>query len=115
MIVDGAELLIIPAYWHITQVESDAVKVLNPMSEAVFLDSVVVARAFENTCAVALCNAWGRSQVAVPVFGGLEESKMAIDEIGTRVVEVNLEVLRVAEEHYKLRADLQGGGGYGGL
>ncbi|KAL7947626.1 carbon-nitrogen hydrolase [Trichoderma barbatum] len=64
---DGAKVVIIPAYWHIKKV-SISLLALNSDSEAVFLDSVTVARAYENTCVVAFCNAWGHNQVAMPVL-----------------------------------------------
>ncbi|KAK1237194.1 hypothetical protein MKX07_006073 [Trichoderma sp. CBMAI-0711] len=44
LVADGAKLVIIPAYWHINKV-NPRLLALSPDSEAVFLDSVTVARA----------------------------------------------------------------------
>jgi len=106
----GAEIVIVPAWWHITEVDP-AVKKLNPDSEAVFLDGVAVARAFENTCAVAISNAFGRSQAVMPIVGRL--GVLGIEEEGEVVCEVDFETLRVAEETYKVRKDVSQEGWYG--
>jgi predicted amidohydrolase len=105
LVVDGAQMIIIPAYWCINKINSK-VLALNQKSEVAFLDSATVTRAYENTCVVALCNAWGQSQVSMPILGSL--GKLGVEEDGMMVSEVNLDVLNVAEEHYGLRADLQG-------
>lgn len=106
-VASGAELIIIPAFWHTKEI-SPRVLSLNSQSEVTFLDSAVVSRAYENTCAVAFCNAFGQSQVAVPIVGSL--GKKEEDEEGSLTCEVDFEVIRVAEETYKLRGDAQGEG-----
>ncbi|XTI84620.1 hypothetical protein V2W45_1465657 [Cenococcum geophilum] len=68
---------------------------LNLKSEVAFLDSVTVARAYENTCA---------SHVAMPIMGCL--GKLGVEKGDMITSEVDLDMLRVAEEHYKVRADL---------
>ncbi|KAM7201222.1 Carbon-nitrogen hydrolase [Naviculisporaceae sp. PSN 640] len=114
LVLQDARLIIIPSYWHISQahedMETSALAKINPTSEATFLDNVIVARAFENTAAMVLVNAWGQSQVALPVVGSVPGSKLGIDELGTRVVDVDLGILDVAEGVYKLRADMKGEG-----
>ncbi|KAI0868015.1 carbon-nitrogen hydrolase [Hypoxylon argillaceum] len=105
LVADGAQLIVVPAYWHITKIDPTLLA-LNPNSEVAFLDSVTVARAYENTCAVVFCNAWGQSQVAMPVLGSL--GKLGVEQEGLIVHEVDLDVLRLAEEHFKVRADLRG-------
>lgn len=102
---DGAKLVIIPAYWHIKKV-NPRLLALNSVSEAVFLDSVTVARAYENTCAIAFCNAWGHSQVAMPVLGSL--GKLGAEKEGCIISEIDLDALDVAESHYKVREDIRG-------
>jgi len=77
----------------------------------VFLDGVAVARAFENTCAVAISNAFGRSQAVMPIVGRL--GVLGIEEEGEVVCEVDFETLRVAEETYKVRKDVSQEGWYG--
>ncbi|KAL7798918.1 carbon-nitrogen hydrolase [Trichoderma afarasin] len=102
---DGAKIVVIPAYWHIKKV-NPRLLALNADSEAVFLDSVTVARAYENTCAVAFCNAWGHSQVALPVLGSL--GKLGAEKEGCLMSEIDLDALEVAESHYKVREDIGG-------
>ncbi|KAI9867005.1 MAG: hypothetical protein M1813_000403 [Trichoglossum hirsutum] len=105
LVADGAQLIVVPSYWHINEIDPK-VLALNMKSEVAFLDSVTVARAYENTCAVAFCNSWGESQVAMPILGCL--GKLGVEEDDMIISEVDLNVLEVAEEHYKVRADLQG-------
>jgi predicted amidohydrolase len=107
LVADGAQLIVIPAYWHLTKI-NPKILALNLKSEVAFLDSVTVARAYENTCAVAFCNAFGQSQVAMPILGSL--GKLGVEENDMIISEVDIDVLRVAEEHYKVRADLPGEG-----
>ncbi|KAM7183632.1 Carbon-nitrogen hydrolase [Rhypophila sp. PSN 637] len=115
LVSQGAILVIIPSYWHIshayTDLEHPAVQNINPLSEATFLNSVIVARAFENTAAMVLVNAMGESQVALPLLGQVPGSKLGIDEVGTRIVNVDLGILHVAEECYKLRLDMKNDAG----
>ncbi|RFU76008.1 hypothetical protein TARUN_6218 [Trichoderma arundinaceum] len=105
LVADGAKVVIIPAYWHIRKI-SPNILALNLDSEAVFLDSVTVARAYENTCAVAFCNAWGHSQVAMPVLGSLD--RIGAEREGCIINEIDLEALEVAESHYRVREDIRG-------
>lgn len=49
MIAKGAKLFIIPSFWTLSDC-SKAGLALNPVSEALFLDSMLTARCFENTC-----------------------------------------------------------------
>lgn len=106
LVTDGAQVIVIPSYWLVTKINPKLLA-LNPESEVAFLDSVTVARACENTCAVAFCNAWGQSQVAMPILGSL--GKLGVQKEGTIFGEVDLDVLKVAEEHFKIRVDLHGG------
>jgi predicted amidohydrolase len=99
-----AQLVIVPAFWHINKI-NPRVLALNQRSEVAFLDSVAVARAYENTCAVAFCNAFGQSQVAVPILGCL--GKMGAEEEGMVSCEVDFEVVRFAEENYKVKKDVR--------
>ncbi|PSS03413.1 carbon-nitrogen hydrolase [Coniella lustricola] len=119
LIADGAQIVLIPSFWLITDLDEVGLA-LNPDSEKVFLDSCVVSRAFENTCAVVFCNKGGCSQVAMPILGkvkpkvgeghGESRAEVGLDEDGVSYVEVDLEVLRIAEENYKVREDIQGRG-----
>jgi predicted amidohydrolase len=104
VVTDGAQLVVVPSYWHITKI-NPKVLALNPKSQVGFLDSVTIARAYENSCAVAFCNAWGQSQVTMPILGSL--GKLEVEKEGTILSEVDLDVLRIAEENFKVRADLR--------
>lgn len=125
LVSSGAGLIITPTMWHLNDAGEQGAA-LNPLAEKTFLESLVVCRAFENTCAIAFVNAAnpatdeereadleanggakreyvGLSQVGMPILGPL--GKMGAEE-GVEVVEVDMDVLRVAEENYKVREDL---------
>jgi predicted amidohydrolase len=107
LVADGAEVVVVVSFWHLTDVGDEARR-LNPLCEQVFLEATAVARAFENTCAVVFVNSGGLSQVAVPILGAL--GKMGIEEEAMNVVDVDLDVLRIAEGDYKVREDMKGEG-----
>lgn len=115
LIADGAQLIIIPSFWLLTDLDEVGLA-LNPDSEKVFLDAAVVSRAFENTACVVFCNKGGCSQVAMPIQGKLkvlpegESRELGLDEEGVSYVEVDLDVLRIAEGNYKVREDIKGKG-----
>lgn len=78
-----------------------------------FLTSILTSRAFENTCCVIFVNAGGPasedycglSRVTLPIVGPVAGSFDDSEE-GMRVVEVDMEILEVAERNYKIREDL---------
>ena len=90
-------MIIIPTFWNISDCNEAGLKA-NPMAEALFLESTLVSRCFENTCMVVFTNAGGPvgkvttgsyaglSQVAVPFKGAL--GKLGAEE-GMSVVEVD--------------------------
>jgi predicted amidohydrolase len=113
LIAGGAKIIIIPTFWTLSDC-TEAGLAHNPLSEALFLESMVVARTFENTCAVVFVNAGGArdgktgsyaglSQVAVPFKGAL--GKLGPEE-GMSVVEVDMQILEDAEDNYKVREDM---------
>jgi len=112
LIRKGAKIIIAPTFWMMGDC-SDEGLALNPQSEALFLQTTLVARAFENTCAVIFVNAGGPveegyaglSQVALPIVGTVKGS-FENGEAGMRIVEVDMEVLEIAERNYKVREDL---------
>ncbi|KAJ2993876.1 hypothetical protein NUW58_g1707 [Xylaria curta] len=115
LISDGAQIICVPTFWGMRDV-SDEGYALNPEGEALFLNSTVVARAFENTCAVVFVNAGGPpekgestsfaglSQVGTPHYGALGRLGRAE---GVSIVDLDMDVLRIAEENYKVREDMQ--------
>ncbi|KAM0286770.1 hypothetical protein ACHAQH_000790 [Verticillium albo-atrum] len=123
LVRDGARVVIIPAFWMMDQYRDRSGRVLNPQSERVFLDSVVVARACESSAAVVFVNAGGPkqegqvdgeredegmsycgvSQVGMPLLGS--QGRLGAEE-GMSVVNVDLDTLDAAEGGYKVRQDL---------
>lgn len=49
MIAKGAKLIIVPTFWLLSDCHEKGLAV-NPTAEALFLDSILPARCFENTC-----------------------------------------------------------------
>jgi hypothetical protein len=49
LIANGAKIIITPTFWTLNDC-NPAGLALNPSSEALFLDSMLTSRAFENTC-----------------------------------------------------------------
>jgi predicted amidohydrolase len=79
-----------------------------------FLNSTLIARAYENTAAIIFVNAGGPasegycglSQVAMPLVGAVKGSFTGPEE-GMRIVEVDMKILEVAERNYKVREDMK--------
>ncbi|EEU37928.1 uncharacterized protein NECHADRAFT_88256 [Fusarium vanettenii 77-13-4] len=109
LVNDGADLIIIPSYWFLTDAGEEGQE-LNPDAERIFIESALTSRAFENTAAVAFCNAGGLSSVNMPILGTL--GKIEIGEEKVEIVEVDLDILRIAEDNYKIRSDMKGEGWY---
>ena len=89
----------------------------NPKAEVAFVDSLCVARAFENEIVLAFCNAAGafegsrgtchsigHSQVAVPFVG--PAALLAHSREETLLCEVDTAILAEAEASYEIRGDL---------
>jgi predicted amidohydrolase len=114
LVAAGAKIIVVPTFWTLADCNAAGLA-RNPRAEALFLETTLVARCFENTCMVVFANvggpvgegakgAWaGLSQVAVPFQGAL--GKMG-DEEGMSVVEVDMQILEEAEDNYKVRADM---------
>ncbi|KAH8670541.1 carbon-nitrogen hydrolase [Ilyonectria robusta] len=105
LIADGADLILIPSWWYMTDAGGDGLE-LNPDAEKVFLETATTLRAFENTAAIAFCNAGGLSCVAMPIQGAL--GRIGVGEEKMEIVPIDLNVLKIAEENYKIRMDVQG-------
>lgn len=110
LIASDAKIIIIPTFWTLNDCNAAGLAV-NPSAEALFLDSMITTRAFENTCAVVFANAGGPpgrgyaglSQVTVPFAGAL--TKMSTGE-SMSVVDIDMQILEDAEANYQVRADL---------
>lgn len=118
LIAHGAKLIIIPTFWTLTDCSPYGLS-LNPLAEALFLESALTARAFENTCAVVFANAGGSaatgggdyagmSRVVVPFVGALGGETVRSRVEGMSVVEVDMRVVEEAERQYKVREDIAG-------
>jgi len=115
LIYDGAQIICIPTIWSLKDV-SDEGYALNRDGEALFLQGSLTSRAFENTCAVVFVNAGGpsergeetsfagMSQLAMPHLGPV--GKLGRAE-GMSTVELDMDVLRIAEDNYKVREDMK--------
>lgn len=84
----------------------------NRSSEELFLESTLTARTFENTCGVIFANVaggpgdryFGLSRVVLPVVGVVADMG---NKEGVRVVEMDMGLVRIAEENYKVREDIK--------
>jgi len=111
LIAQGAKMIIIPTFWTLSDCSEKGLAV-NPRAEALFLDSMLTARCFENTCAVVFANAGGPahkgyaglSQICVPYAGPL--ARLGDSEEGIAVADVDMQIVEDAEENYQVRADL---------
>jgi predicted amidohydrolase len=115
LIMDGAKLIVVSAFWSMKDV-SEAAYALNPEGESIFLNSTVPSRAYENTCAVVFVNAGGpRLKGEQTSFAGLSQLAMphlgSIGKLGRAeamsIVEMDMDVLHIAEDNYKVREDMQ--------
>ncbi|KAF2139334.1 uncharacterized protein K452DRAFT_289880 [Aplosporella prunicola CBS 121167] len=111
LIANGARIIIVPTFWTLNDCSPKGLQ-YNPASEALFLDSILTARAFENTCAIIFANAGGPpgegyaglSQVTVPYVGAL--TRLGGSAEGMSVVDLDLSILDDAEDNYRVREDL---------
>lgn len=107
----GAKIIIVPTLWTRTGA-SDAGRRENPSAPSLFLDSVLTARTFENTCAVVFANAGGPpgrnycglSQINIPYAGPLVRLGTSAEGMG--VATVDMAIIDEAEKNYGIRADL---------
>lgn len=108
----GAEIIIIPTFTKSDDMSMEA-RAYNPSGEELLVRTALVTRAFENTCCVIFCNVggpksdgyMGLSQAVLPIVGTVSGSFTDATE-DIRIVEVDLNVLDVAERNYKIRKDL---------
>ncbi|KAL9030138.1 MAG: hypothetical protein Q9196_001712 [Gyalolechia fulgens] len=118
LITAGAKIIIIPTFWTRSDCSPYGLSI-NPQTETLFLDSVLTARAFENTCAVIFVNAGGPagsshphsnyaglSRVAVPFLGALGGETRDSSVEGMSVVDLDMRHVEEAEANYKVREDL---------
>lgn len=112
LVAQGAKIIIIPAFWTGLGSAPEGLK-RNPGFEKLTMQSVLIARAFENTAAVVFVNAGGvqeenlgLSQVVLP-FVGPVGPPLGYPE-GMAIVNLDMEVLEDAEQIYRVRHDMAG-------
>ncbi|KAK5939912.1 hypothetical protein PMZ80_008294, partial [Knufia obscura] len=114
LIQQDCKIILIPTFWTAFDMMPAGLKI-NPNAEKLFLESTLVARAFENTCTIIFCNAGGPKEegylglsgVYAPIQGRVEGS-FENGEEGMRIVEVDLGIQELAERNYRVREDLKG-------
>lgn len=125
LVADGAIIIIIPSCW-LRADSVDAALGVNPDLSILYLDTLCIARAFENTAAVLYVNAGGAgegdadgiplgkdamgreyagvSQAALPIRGSL--GRLETGQEGMSIVDIDLRIRDVAESIYKSREDM---------
>ncbi|KAF4221653.1 hypothetical protein CNMCM6457_001804 [Aspergillus fumigatiaffinis] len=111
LVSQGAKIIIVPTLWTRSGA-SEAGHRQNPSAPSLFLDSILTARTFENTCAVVFANAGGPpgrnycglSQINIPYAGPLVRLGTSAEGMG--MATVDMAVLEDAEENYAIRSDL---------
>lgn len=112
LVLAGAKIIIIPSFWTLQDM-GDEGREYNPECEKLFVQSTLITRAFESTAALIFCNAggpaeqgfFGCSQVTMPIVGRIEGSFTDGSE-ETRILEVDMNLVDIAERNYKIRQDL---------
>ncbi|KAH7317001.1 carbon-nitrogen hydrolase [Stachybotrys elegans] len=112
LVLAGAKLIIIPSFWTLQDMNETGLR-HNPDCERLFVESTLVTRAFESTAALIFTNAggpadqgfFGCSQVTMPIVGKVPGSFTDGSE-GTRVLDVDMDLVEIAEQNYRIRQDL---------
>ncbi|KAJ5165623.1 Carbon-nitrogen hydrolase [Penicillium coprophilum] len=109
LIRDGAQIVIVPTYWTPHDASPEA-RAYNPDCEALFVESIITSRCFENTCGIVFSNAagpsedfLGMSQITLPLVGPI--AKMGTED-GFVVADLDTRVVATAERNYRVRKDL---------
>ncbi|MBM4032034.1 MAG: carbon-nitrogen hydrolase family protein [Planctomycetes bacterium] len=115
MLRQGAEVVVCPSCWCFE--DAGPGQLHNPRAEELFVDSLCVARAFENEMAVAFCNvagafgkpsgphhSMGHTQVALPFKGAI--ALLGHSDEAMLLAEIDTAILAEAEAAYEIRKDL---------
>ncbi|KAI4096723.1 MAG: hypothetical protein LQ344_000863 [Seirophora lacunosa] len=116
LITAGAKIIIAPTFWTLSAGSAYG-RSVNPRYCALFIESTITARTFENTCAVVFANAGGRkgsqslnyaglSRVAVPFLEALGEETKNSSEEGMSVVDLDMKHVEQAEATLHVRENL---------
>ncbi|PKY03772.1 carbon-nitrogen hydrolase [Aspergillus campestris IBT 28561] len=121
LIAAGAEIVVVPTYWTNNDA-SPALRAINPSCEPLFLASILTSRCFENTCGIIFANVSGSasdspdssssggkyigmSRVVMPIVGTV---KTLDAREGVCVADMDMGLLKLAEENYCIRGDVKG-------
>ncbi|KAL2842424.1 carbon-nitrogen hydrolase [Aspergillus pseudoustus] len=114
LLAGGVEIVVVPTYWGATDASPTALS-NNKNCEALFLSSTLTARCFENSCGVIFANVsggpetLGMSRIVLPIIGPVAEMG---NEEGALVADMDLGLIKIAEDNYKVRMDLGREGWY---
>ncbi|KFY42301.1 hypothetical protein V495_04604 [Pseudogymnoascus sp. VKM F-4514 (FW-929)] len=111
LVAQGAQIIVIPALWTGLGSAPEGLK-RNPGFEKQMLQSLLNARAFENSIAVVFTNAGntdndknlGQSQVVMP-FSGSVETPLGGEE-AVKIFNLDMDEIGDAENYYKIREDI---------
>jgi len=114
LIRQDCKIIMIPTFWKQDDMMPAGLEI-NADAEKLFLESTLVARAYENTCTIIFCNAGGPKEegylglsgVYAPILGRVKGS-FTDGEEGMRIVEVDLGIQELAEQNYRVREDMKG-------
>ncbi|KAL3463632.1 carbon-nitrogen hydrolase [Aspergillus heterothallicus] len=114
LLAAGVETVVVPTYWGATDASLTALS-HNKKCEALFLSSTLTSRCFENTCGIIFANVsgsadtLGMSRVVLPIVGPIAEMG---NEEGVLVADMDMGLLSIAEDNYKVRMDVGREGWY---
>jgi predicted amidohydrolase len=116
MVMRGVNIVICPSYWLYEDAGKGIKFDIN--SEVKLVDSICIARAFENEIILVYCNAAGKflyekiegtlighSQITVPFIGAINKLEHNKEEMFMQ--EIDTSILKIAEQSYKIRSDLK--------
>lgn len=78
LIADSAKTIIIPTFWTLADCSDYGLR-QNPRSEALFVETMCTARAFENTCAVIFVNAGAQAKTMIKARATIATEEGAAD------------------------------------
>jgi predicted amidohydrolase len=115
LVEKGAKIIIVPAFWTGLGSAPTGLE-RNPGFEKMTMQSLLVARSFENTAAVVFVNVGGDiksgnlgiSQVTMPFLGSVGTPLDGGE--GMAVVGLDMDILKDAEQIYRIREDMAGDG-----
>jgi predicted amidohydrolase len=116
MVAKGVRIVFCPSFWYYEDAEKGMK--YNKKAEEEFIDSLCIARAFENEIILVFCNAAGKfkmnssnfnlvghSQITAPLKGVIKKLNHNREEMF--IQEIDTKIINVAESVYKIRKDIK--------